>query len=352
MKLLKSKTGDKMTNTLANAKLGIFIFLGSVILVVIIFLLGNKDQLFASTFTVRANFKNTEGLRNGASVRFGGIDVGAVKNIQIVSDTGVSVEVTMRVKEEVRRFIKKDSRASIETEGLVGNKVVMLTMGSEGAEEILDGGRILSKEPLSFADIIEETQGIMAYTKDMTKNMAEIVYKVNKGEGTIGKILNDNKLYNAATNLTNTADRNLNSISDDMKDVIALFDNLGNGVKDVVGNINAIVTKIDTVLEGVSEGKGLLGSLVSDKGKEGKSLNQILDNLIVVTEDAKTSASRLSENMEALKHNWLFKSYFEERGYWDKDEFENQIDTKIIELNDKIKLLDEKILELKSIEKK
>ena len=75
-----------------------------------------------------------------------------------------------------------------------------------------------------------------------------------------------------------------------------------------------------------------------------------MDNIVVVTEEAKTSASRLSENMEALKHNWLFKSYFEERGYWDKEDFENQIDEKITELNDKIKLLDEKILELKSLE--
>ena len=339
-----------MSNSLANAKLGIFIFLGSTLLVILIFLLGIKDQLFASTFTLKAHFMNTEGLRNGASVRFGGIDVGAVKSIQIVSDTSVSVEVTMRVKVEVKRFIKKDSRASIETEGLVGNKVIMITMGSESADEIKDGGKILSKEPLSFADIIEETQGIMAYTKDMTKNLAEIVYKVNQGDGTIGKIINDNQLYTAATNLTNTADKNLNSITDDMKDVIILFDELGKGVKDVVANVNKIVTKIDTVLQGVSEGKGLLGSLVSDKGKEGQTLNQILDNIVVVTEEAKTSASRLSENMEALKHNWLFKSYFEERGYWDKEDFENQIDEKITELNDKIKLLDEKILELKSLE--
>ena len=339
-----------MSNSLANAKLGIFIFLGSTLLVILIFLLGIKDQLFASTFTLKAHFMNTEGLRNGASVRFGGIDVGAVKSIQIVSDTSVSVEVTMRVKVEVKRFIKKDSRASIETEGLVGNKVIMITMGSESADEIKDGGKILSKEPLSFADIIEETQGIMAYTKDMTKNLAEIVYKVNQGDGTIGKIINDNQLYTAATNLTNTADKNLNSITDDMKDVIILFDELGKGVKDVVANVNKIVTKIDTVLQGVSEGKGLLGSLVSDKGKEGQTLNQILDNIVVVTEEAKTSASRLSENMEALKHNWLFKSYFEERGYWDKEDFENQIDEKITELNDKIKLLDEKILELKALE--
>ncbi len=341
-----------MTNALANAKLGIFIFLGSVLLVVLIFLLGNKDQLFASTFTIKAQFKNTEGLRNGASVRFGGIDVGAVKEIKILDDNSGRVEVIMRIKEDIRKYVKKDSRASIETEGLVGNKVVMLTMGSIDAEEIMDNGRILSKEPLSFADIIEETQGIMAYTKDMTKNMAEIVSKVNQGEGTLGRIINDDKLYVAATNLTNTADRNLNSISEDMKDVMVLFDNLGTGVKDVVTNINQIVSRIDTVLRDVSEGKGLLGSLVSDNGKEGKSLNKILDNIVVVTEEAKTSASRLSENMEALKHNWLFKSYFEERGYWDTEEYEKNIDSKILELNDKIKLLDDKILELKTLEKK
>ncbi len=341
-----------MFKNLANAKLGIFIFLGSVLLVILIFLLGNKDQLFTSTFTINAYFKNTEGLRNGAPVRFGGIDVGAVKGISIVNDTTGRVVVSMRIKDDVRRFIKKDSRASIETEGLVGNKVVMISMGSESADEISEGGIILSKEPLSFADIIAETQGIMAYTKEMTKNLSEIVYKVNEGKGTIGKIINDNQLYDAATNLTKSADVSMTSLTNDMKGVIGLFDELGRGVQDVVNNVNGIVTRIDTVLQGVSEGRGLLGSLVSDKGKEGKSLNKILENLVVVSEDAKTSASRLAENMEALKHNWLFKSYFEERGYWDKEKFENQLDSKILELNDKIKLLDEKILELKSLENK
>jgi phospholipid/cholesterol/gamma-HCH transport system substrate-binding protein len=339
-----------MFKNLAGAKLGIFIFLGSALMVILIFLLGNKDQLFASTFTIKAYFQNTEGLRNGASVRFGGIDIGAVKSIDIVPDTTGRVVVSMRIKDDVKRFIKTDSKATIETEGLVGNKVVMLSMGTEKAEEISDGGVILSQEPLTFANIIQETQGIMAYTKDMTKNMAEIVQKVNKGEGTIGRILNDDQLYQAATNLTKSADESMTSLSADMKEVIGLFDELGRGVKDVVANINGIVTRIDTVMQGISEGKGLLGSLVSENGKETKSVNQILDNLVVVSEDAKTSASRLAENMEALKHNWLFKSYFEERGYWDKEAYENELDTKIIELNDKIKLLDEKINELKSLE--
>lgn len=339
-----------MDKTLANAKLGIFIFLGSTLLVIGIFLLGNKDQLFASTFSVKAYFDNIEGLRNGAPVRFGGIDVGAVKEIKIVDDTSGKVEVSMRIKTDIKRFIRENSVATIETEGLVGNKIVMITMGSENFEPISEGGTIQSKEPLGFAAVIEETQGILAYTKEMTKDLSEVMDRINKGEGTIGKILNDEELYDAATKLTKSADESLSKLTDDLKDVIVLFDKLGGGVEDVVNNINKVVSNIDSLMNGVQEGKGLMGSLLTDKGREAASLNQILDNVVQVTEDTKLGASRLAENMEALKHNWLFKSYYENRGYWDKAEFEQQIDDKILELNDKMKLLDEKIEELKTLE--
>jgi phospholipid/cholesterol/gamma-HCH transport system substrate-binding protein len=339
-----------MDKTLANAKLGIFIFLGSTLLVIGIFLLGNKDQLFASTFTVKAYFETIEGLRNGASVRFGGIDVGAVKEIKILDDTSGRVEVSMRIKTDIKRFIRKNSVATIETEGLVGNKIVMLTMGSENFEPIADGGIIQSREPLGFAAVIEETQGILAYTKEMTKNLSDIMERINRGEGTIGKILTDDELYYAATKLTKSADKSLVNLTDDMKDVLDLFDKLGSGVENVVDNVNKVVADIDSLMIGVQEGKGLMGSLLTDKGKEAESLNQILENIVQVTEESKLGASRLAENMEALKHNWLFKSYYENRGYWDKAEFEQQIDDKLLELNSKMKLLDEKIDELKILE--
>ncbi len=340
-----------MEKGLATAKLGIFIFLGSALLVVGIFLLGNKDQLFASTFTVKAYFDNIEGLRNGASVRFGGIDVGAVKEIKIVDDVSGKIEISMRIKTNIKRFIRENSTATIETEGLVGNKIMMISMGDENFKEVADGGTIQSKEPLGFAEVMGETQGILAFTKEMTKNLAEVMDRINRGEGTLGKILKDEELYYAATNLTKSADSSLINLTNDLKDVIVLFDDLGNGVQDVVNNINKVVTDIDTLMSGVQEGKGLMGSLLTDKGKEAESLNQILKNLVTVTEDTKLGASRLAENMEALKYNWLFKGYFEDRGYWDKAEFEEQIDTKILELNEKIKLLDAKIGELKALEK-
>jgi len=223
-------------------------------------------------------------------------------------------------------------------------------MGSSKAEQVSDGGMILSREPVSFADIIEETQGIMAYTKEMTKNLSEIVNKVNTGDGTIGKLLNDDSLYYAAANLTESAGRSLISITNELNSLTQQFNKLGTGIESVVTNVNNVVAGFDTLLLGVSEGKGIIGSLLKEGTTQDSSFTAILTGLREVTEQSRISASRLAENMEALKHNWLFKSYFEDRGYWDANEYEQVLDEKTRELNEKIELLDKKIEELKTLE--
>ncbi len=339
-----------MKKGIAGVKLGIFIFLGSVLLVIGIFMLGNKEALFKDTYTVKAYFHNIEGLRDGAPVRLSGIDVGAVKEIRIIGDTVSVLEVSMRLLTEIDRFIRKDTYAEIQTEGVVGNKFVSLKMGSSEAEQVEDGGMILSREPVSFADIIQETQGIMAYTKEMTKDLSEIINKVNTGDGTIGKLLNDDSLYYAAANLTKTADRSLLSITSELNIVTQQFNKLGAGIESVVTNVNNVVARLDTLLLGVSEGKGVIGSLLKEGSTQESSFTAILTSLREVTEQSRIAASRLAENMEALKHNWLFKSYFEERGYWDAGEYEQLLDEKTLELNEKIELLDKKIEELKTLE--
>ncbi|QQS35160.1 MAG: MCE family protein [Ignavibacteriales bacterium] len=341
-----------MFKNLASAKLGIFIFIGSTLLVAAIFLLGNKDALFKSTFTVQAYFKNIEGLRNGAVVRLSGIDVGSVKSIEIADDTTGRIEVSMRLITDIERFIRKDTKASIETEGLVGNKVIILQIGTSASEQVKDGGVIQSKEPLGFAEIIEETQGIMEYTKEMTKNLSEIVARVNRGEGSIGKLLNDEELYNNATMLTETADRSLNAITKELEEVTEIFKELGSGVQEVVANVNQAVVDVDTIIGGVRKGEGFLGSLLIKESSYDSVLSATLSNIQQISEDGKLAASRLAENMEALKHNWLFKSYFEDRGYWDKAEYEDEINNNLIELDKKIKMLDERIEQLKALEEK
>lgn len=341
-----------MFKHLATAKLGIFIFLGSTLLVAAIFLLGNKEALFKSTFTVKTYFNNIEGLRNGAVVRLSGIDVGSVKSIEIANDTTGRIEVAMRLITDIERFIRKDTKASIETEGLVGNKVIILQIGTSSSEQVKDGGIIQSKEPLGFADIIEETQGIMQYTKEMTKNLSEIVARVNRGEGSLGKLLNDEELYNNTTMLTESADRSLNAITNELGEVTEIFKDLGIGVKDVVNNVNQVVVDVDTLISGISKGEGFLGSLIVKESAYDSVLTATLINIQKIAEDGRLAASRLAENMEALKHNWLFKSYFEERGYWDKADYEDQISNGLIELDKRIKVLDDRIELLKSLEKK
>ena len=339
-----------MANNLSGAKLGIFIFLGSVLLIVGIFVLGNKEALFKSTFTVKAFFQNVEGLRDGAPVRLSGVDVGAVKSIRIIGDQASTIEVSMRLLSDVARFIRKDTEAGIETEGLVGYKFVALYIKESEAEHVEDGGTILAKEPVSFADVIEETQGIMSYTKEMTQNLSEIVSKINRGEGTLGKILNDDALYYTTTVLTKSASISLDSITSDLRNVVAVFKNLGGGLNEAVTKINKTVENVDSVIVNVKEGKGALGSLLAEGNSDDTAITAIINDIREITREGKLAAGKLNENMEALKHNWLFKSYFEDRGYWDAPQYENEIDKKTKELNEKIQILEDKINELKSLD--
>ena len=341
-----------MAKGLGGAKLGIFIFLGSVLLIIGIFVLGNKEALFKSTFTVKAFFQNVEGLRDGAPVRLSGVDVGAVKSIRIMGDKASVIEVSMRLLSDVKRFIRKDTEAGIETEGLVGYKFIALYIKESNADHVEDGGTILAKEPVSFADVIEETQGIMSYTKEMTQNLAEIVSKINSGQGTLGKILNDDALYYATAKVTESASTSLDSITSDLRNVVAVFKDLGSGLNKTVGGINSTVQNVDSVIANVKEGKGVLGSLLAEGNSNDTTIAAIIKNLMEITDEAKIAAGRLNENMEALKHNWLFKGYFEDRGYWDAPQYEKNIDRKTLELNEKIKMLDERIETLKALENK
>jgi phospholipid/cholesterol/gamma-HCH transport system substrate-binding protein len=338
-----------MAKTTSTVKIGIFIFLGVIVLVIGIFMIGDKRALFSSTMEVKAYFNDIQGLRSGATVRLSGIDVGTVKNVSIVDDTTGRVEVLMNIRYDVARFIRTDTRATIETEGLVGNKVIVLRIGTAAADPVYDGGVILSQEPVGFAEVIEETQGIMQYTKELTKDLSEIVARVNRGEGSIGKLLVDEQLYEDATHLTKRAGESLESITDEVQELTDLFNQLGKGVETVVNNVNAVVSELDTIVIGVKEGKGALGSMLVEGTTFDSVFTAAVGNIEKTTYDARLAASRLAENMEALKHNWLFKSYFENRGYWDKAEFEDEIDSKIKELNVKIRMLDERIETLKAL---
>jgi outer membrane protein OmpA-like peptidoglycan-associated protein len=153
-------------------RVGVLVVMALVFLSIGVFLIGNKDFLFSSTYRLKAEFQNVAGLNNGAAVRIGGIHQGTVKEIDLPSQPDGKVTVVMNLKSETRNIIKKDSRASIKTEGLLGDKYVEISFGSPKAEPIGEDGTIASE---SQRDMSEQAQaladearaGIVAFRDNM-----------------------------------------------------------------------------------------------------------------------------------------------------------------------------------------
>lgn len=334
-----------------GARLGIFIFLGTVLMVISILLLGNKESLFVSTISVKSYFSAIEGLKSGAPVRLSGYDIGSVSGVSLAPDTSGRVEVELRIDENVRHFIRLDSQASIETEGLVGKKIIAITPGSPDMEIVKNGGVIPSKDPVNISEIIEETQEIMAYVKDITKDFSGIVNKINAGNGSIGRLVNDDELYESTVAITQSADKSLKEITEKFEEVSGFLINASTGFESVVANVDTTMANIKAIIAKVDNGEGVLGGLVSDNSSY-DSIKAVINNLVSTTDATMRGASKFAENMEALKHNWLFKSYFEQRGYWDKMDYEGELDAKIFQLRRQNEILDEKIREMLELQDK
>lgn len=340
-----------MLKQLEGARLGIFIFIGTVLLVISIFLLGSKEKLFTSTIQVKSYFNQIEGLKPGAPVRLSGYDIGSVSGISLVDQETGNVEVRMRIDISLKHFIRLDSHAAIETEGLVGKKIVTITPGSPNLAMIEEDGIIKSKNPMNVAAIIEETESVISYLKDLTKDLSEIIAKTNRGEGTVGRLVNDDRLYNAAVSITQNAEKNMNALTERLSDITDIIVNTSNSLGSIIANVDTAVIDVRLLVDRIERGEGALGTLITDQ-KIADSIRTMIFNLSKTSEDAKLATSSLAENMEALKHNWLFKSYFEQRGYWNKAEFQIEIDNRLKELKLQNDILDQKIKELLDLEQK
>lgn len=194
---MKTTSGQKI-------KIGIFALAGLAVLVIAIFLIGNKKGLFSSTFNVHGMFKNVNGLQVGNNARFAGINVGVVENIEIKNDTTVNVVLTLN--EDVKKFIKKDAKLSIGSDGLMGDKLVVIAPGGAETNETVKGGEELAAvNPLDVDKIISKFTKIADNAGDLVEGLASIVKKVNGGKGSIGRLLNNDKMAKDMENTVNQA---------------------------------------------------------------------------------------------------------------------------------------------------
>jgi phospholipid/cholesterol/gamma-HCH transport system substrate-binding protein len=175
-----------------SIKLGIFVSITLVILIAAIYLIGQKKQLFGSTFRISSVFKDVSGLQAGNNVRFTGINVGIVDGMEQISDT--TLKVYMLIDAKSQAFIKKNARAIIGSDGLMGNKIVIITPGASSKKEIQDNDVIESATPINIDDILLKLQVTIENASAITDDMAAITHNMREGKGTIGKLFMDSTL--------------------------------------------------------------------------------------------------------------------------------------------------------------
>jgi phospholipid/cholesterol/gamma-HCH transport system substrate-binding protein len=176
-----------------------------------VFIIGSKEYLFSSTYQLKAQFDNVAGLAAGADVRVGGVHSGTVHGISLPHNPGEKVTVVMDLDNSTYEIVKRDSVASIETEGVLGSQFVAITFGSAGQGEVKNGETIQSEPPLQMSDLLKKTSGILDSSKlaiqntvQATAHLNDVSAKIDSGQGTVGSLVNDKQLYSNLQQTTAT----------------------------------------------------------------------------------------------------------------------------------------------------
>ena len=172
-----------------KVRLGMFVAGGLALFVLTIFIIGKQKNLFNPVFKLTTTFYNVSGLQVGNNIRFSGINIGTVDNISIVNDSTVKVE--MLIRKEVKQFIKSDCIVAIGSEGLIGDRLLIITQGSVDAALANEGSQLDSKEPVETDAIMASVQVTASSAEIIAQQLAEIMLKINGGGGTLGRLIQD-----------------------------------------------------------------------------------------------------------------------------------------------------------------
>jgi phospholipid/cholesterol/gamma-HCH transport system substrate-binding protein len=178
----------------SKLKLGVFVSASITLFITGIYFIGERQQLFSSTFHISGTFKDISGLQIGNNVRFSGINVGVIENIEQITDS--TVKVDMQIDEHSRKFIKKNANAIIGSDGLMGNKIVIITPGTASKLELADDDFIKTAQAVSMDEILSKLKTTADNAASITGNLSEVMANIKQGKGTIGKLLMDSTMAN------------------------------------------------------------------------------------------------------------------------------------------------------------
>jgi phospholipid/cholesterol/gamma-HCH transport system substrate-binding protein len=291
-------------------KLGAFVLVGVALFIVSVFFIGSENNIFTRTFNVSAIFKNV------------GVKIGTVTNVKIMAEG--KVIVTLSLKNNQHEFITRDATASVGSDGLVGNKIVVIRPGSAG-EIIAEKDTLNTLSPTDTQELINIAKEVGENTRSVTAGLKLITDKVNSGQGVVGELLSDGQiaqdLRSTVANLKQTSDNTskataeLSSLLIEMKTGNGLlatlisdttyantFSEALRSVKDVSTNADVVSKNLADLAEKMNEQDNAIGVLLQD--------STFANDLRNTMTNAEQATRKLDRNMEALQHNFLFKRYF------------------------------------------
>lgn len=309
----------------SKLKVGIVLTIAVLILFFTAFFAGRIEDIFVPKADILIRINDVKGLRNGSPVWIAGIEVGSVKNMKLHEQHGTLVTVSIR--EDLLTFIKNDSKATVQTMGLLGDKYIELSSGSPGAPSIKKGDMIEGRPQLEIKDIVDASAGSIGKITDFVEKLDRFLLKIEKSEGTLGQFISDPSIYRNLSDATKRLSLLLGEI-ETPKGTLGLLikdpalytkiavatekiDNLISGINDGKGTLGKLATDISlynnlsdtsaqlaSIVQGINEKEGLAGMLLKDKELAGEfkqtvmNLKEAVDELKLITKDIKENPKK------------------------------------------------------------
>ena len=331
-----------------KAAVGAFVIGGLMLFGLGLFLIGDRRMLFSKSADYYTEFAQISALQTGAKVRVGGMDAGEILDIRVPQEPGSKFRLKFRIVEKLFPVIRTDSVASIATDGLLGNKFLMIDIGTTGLAP--PGCTLPSREPFEIGDLlakirhtvtaIDKTFGeVKGDVADATKAVAEsvkhvdqiivaaqdpiervtisaakisqdvsaIIGRVRAGEGTIGKLVNDDAVYNSVSHSEKEVEQALGNLRQTSADVRELVSRFKSG--EVPADIERTIKNVGDSSERI---KVMVESFQPLSGGDG-----VAGDLRATLVSSREAMSNLAEDLEALKHSFFFRGFFKDRGFYD-----------------------------------
>ncbi len=310
------------TTSANNIRLGIFITIGTVALIAALYLIGSNRNIFSNTIKISSQFYNVNGLIPGNNVRYAGIDIGTVEKIKIENDSNVTVYMIIEKNNSI--YIKKNSIASVGTDGLMGNKLININPGSGSAPTIEEGDVLISLRPIENDEMIRTLNTTNKNLEAITEDLKNFTSRLNKSRGIL-KLIEDSV---SADNIRQTlavirdAAVNANNITLQLNKLATEL-NTGKGLAATLIRDTVISYELKTTisnLQQTSDSLNLISQELSQFSKQLNNKNSLLHAVSADTalagnvkdgiENLKLSTELLNENLKAMRSNFLFRRYF------------------------------------------